>query len=151
MWHAGLGPLGGAANGPRRAATCRCGRRACTPASSRAGAGLPPAPAGSAECGALSGSRLLGILDPADELATTPSNVRPLRRLGTRRFQPPGLACPAWVSRATRRVMSSSARECRQRSLFWARLDPSNTRREASWTGSTYATVHLPRVRTRLS
>ncbi len=54
-------------NAPTRDATCRCARGACTPASSRAGAGLPPAPPGSAECGAL-GSVLLGILDPADEL-----------------------------------------------------------------------------------
>ena len=35
-----------------RAATGRCARGACTPASSRVGAGLPQAPPGSAECGA---------------------------------------------------------------------------------------------------
>ena len=38
---------------PRRAAACRCGRGACNPASSRGGAGLPPALPASAECGAL--------------------------------------------------------------------------------------------------
>jgi signal transduction histidine kinase len=40
------------ARGLERPPTCRFARGACTPASSTAGAGLPPAPPGSAECGA---------------------------------------------------------------------------------------------------
>ena len=39
-----------------RCSTCLQSRGACTPASSRAGAGLPPAPPGSGECGALGSS-----------------------------------------------------------------------------------------------
>ena len=51
----------------RLVASCRCARGACTLASSRVGAGLPPAPPGSGGCGVL-GHLLPGILDPADEL-----------------------------------------------------------------------------------
>ena len=52
---------------PPRTLTCRRVRDACSPASSRAGARLPPAPPGSGEYGVTS-HLLLCILDPADEL-----------------------------------------------------------------------------------
>src|SRR5947209_9179662 len=50
-------------------AICRCAHGACALASSRADAGLPPAPLGAADA-AFSGHLLLGILDPADELVS---------------------------------------------------------------------------------
>jgi hypothetical protein len=62
-------------------AICRCARGACTLASSRADAGLPPAPPGCGGC-RFSGHLLLGILDPADELVS-----------GQRRDVLPGIQC----------------------------------------------------------
>jgi hypothetical protein len=60
---------------------CRCARGACTLASSRADAGLPPAPPGSGGCDVL-GSAPAGHPRPADELVS-----------GQRRDVLPGIEC----------------------------------------------------------
>jgi len=59
-------------------AICRCARGACTPASSRADAGLPPVPPGSGEC---------AVLGSSSCLASSTQQMNSLRARGVMSFQ----------------------------------------------------------------
>ena len=95
--------------------TCRCARGACTQASSRAAAGLPPAPPGFCECAAF-GRHLLGILDPADELVA-----------GQRGDVAPGTSAAELARSASRRSTGSLCTTPPVVNTFTAAINRNNT------------------------